>query len=98
MRWLKGDISSEDDKLLPLTLTGFRLAGGLGFSGLGTFAGTSSLSLEELSVEDSELVLSTLDEVIPSLPRSKVGAGVTQSIAGDHENLVRRRNFAPKIR
>lgn len=53
--------------LKPLhTLAGFRFTGGFGFVVLGVLE-LASLSLEELSVEDSELVLSTLDEVVPSL-------------------------------
>ena len=47
-------------------MTGFRFTGGFGLVVLGVLE-LASLSLDELSVEDSELVLSTLDEVVPSL-------------------------------
>lgn len=53
--------------IFPPTLTGFRFTGGFGFVVLGVLVELASLSLEELSVEDSELVLSTLDEFVPSL-------------------------------
>lgn len=50
------------------TLACFRFGGGLGFFVLGAGGVTSaSLELAELSVEDSELALSVLEELVPSL-------------------------------